>query len=83
MLDKQGPEADISSCGASARLKGPLQLLQGKSFRHSSMTQTPINQLACHQYMIMLIAHANPYQQIQKQRKTEQKTDHLYLKSIN
>lgn len=40
MLNKQGPEADISSCGASAQLKGPLQLLQGKSFRQQHDTDT-------------------------------------------
>lgn len=40
MLNKQGPEADISSCGASAQLKGPLQLLQGKSSRQQHDTDT-------------------------------------------
>lgn len=40
MLNQQGPEADISSRGASAQLKGPLQLLQGKSFRQQHDTDT-------------------------------------------
>lgn len=70
MLDKQGPEASISSCGASAQLKGPLQFYRG-SDSDSSTTQKPINQLTCqHQYvtMIYFIAHANLYKHSLKEK---------------